>query len=255
MLRSFSVLAIALLSSCAHSPHGRSQLLLVGSDRVNATGVKEFSRIKFRESIVTDKDDNAFVSCVVQALANQTSTKDWEVVIFRADEANAFALPGNKIGVNSGLLRVAVNQDQLAAVIGHEMGHVIAEHGRERMSQEALLQTTSFVGGIVTGGSYIASGLTSALEGAAQIGILYPFNQIQENEADLIGLELSARAGFQPGEAVEFWKNMDVYSPPDSTSPLSAHPTTTARIENIESHLPDVEEIAKSVVRRPSCDQ
>jgi predicted Zn-dependent protease len=227
--------------------------MFASEKRVDDFGTKQFERMKAREFIETDPDDNAFVQCVVHQLATQTPGRTWEAVIFKNDDANAFALPGNKIGINTGLLRVTVNQDQLAAVLGHEMGHVLAQHGRERMSQQSAVDTLSFMGGIVSRANRTAGAVTSLVGTAAEVGILYPFTQMQENEADMIGLNLLAQAGFKPKESVEFWKNMDVYAPSSRESILSGHPTNATRAENLSNHLSEAEVIAKASVSQPTC--
>ncbi len=256
MPKNFNILvALSALafSACAHSPTGRGQLMFASEKRTDEFGAKQFERIKNREFIDEDPDANRFVQCVVAELAKQTPGRTWEAVVFRNDDANAFALPGHKIGIHSGLLRVTVNQDQLAAVLGHEMGHVLAQHGRERMSQQSTLDTFNYLGGIVGRQNKAAGAVTTLVGTGAQLGILYPFSQIQENEADLIGLKLVAQAGFRPKESIEFWRNMDVYAPSSRESILSGHPTNATRVENLSSHLNEAEALTASAIHRPEC--
>jgi predicted Zn-dependent protease len=227
--------------SCSTSPLGRPQLTAVSTKRVDDFGNKAFERLKRRERTFNDPEANRFVACVVSALELQVEPQNkWEAVIFQNSEANAFALPGRKIGINSGLLRVTVNQDQLAAVIGHEMGHVLAQHGREKVSQQTALGAVDQVLGIFTRGNRQAEALAHLVEGVVQIGILYPFSRVQEDEADLIGLELMAKAGFHPTEAVEFWKNMSVYSGDGSSSSLSTHSPNQIRIEKLQKNIQEL---------------
>ena len=253
MRKLFSFIALLTLSACAHSPTGRGQLMFASEKRTDEFGAKQFERIKNREFIDDDKDANSFVQCVVRELAKQTPGRTWEAVIFRSDEANAFALPGNKIGINSGLLRVTLNQHQLAAVLGHEMGHVLAQHGRERMSQQSTLDTFNYLGGIVGRQNKAAGAVTTLVGTTAQLGILYPFSQTQENEADLIGLKLVAQAGVKPSESIEFWKNMDTYAPSSRESILSGHPTNATRVENLSGGLSEAEKISQASSARPEC--
>ncbi|MEM6710478.1 MAG: M48 family metallopeptidase, partial [Pseudomonadota bacterium] len=159
-------------------------------------GVAAFADIKTKTPANTDATTDRYVQCVsdhiVRALGNGNPS-DWEVEVFAADQANAFALPGGKIGVYTGLLNVAANQDQLATVIGHEVAHVLARHSNERVSTASLAQTGLQVVQIAAGADTPAKQQLLGLLGAgAQYGIILPFGRKQESEADLIGLDLMA---------------------------------------------------------------
>ena len=155
---------------------------------------------------------------------------------FKDDDPNAFALPGGKMGVYTGMLKVAENQDQLAAVLGHEVGHVLAQHGNERMSQQQL---TNVALAAAAGSGYVDSASMQALGLGAQIGILLPYSRSHESEADVIGLDLMAEAGFDPRESVQLWRNMGKAgggAPPEF---MSTHPAGNTRIDNLLSHMAD----------------
>ena len=232
----FSLVFLLFLVGCATS-----------ESRVEELGAKTFERAKRRYFVEEGERVNAYVHCVVKALTAALPIQhQWEVVIFKNEEANAFALPGGKIGVNTGLLRAALNSDQLAAVLGHEIGHVIAEHGRERMTQQFSLDAFRVVSTIATRGSDSSAAVADGLAGVAQIGILYPFNQVQESEADLIGLQLAASAGFDPSQAIDFWLNMQTLGVLNSSSSFSSHPAIKERIQKLKVHMSDV------VTLRPS---
>src|SRR3546814_2582617 len=127
------------------------------------------------------------------------------------DEPNAFALPGGKVGVYTGIFKVARNQDQLAAVIGHEIGHVIAHHHDERITRQLMAQGALGVAGELIGSRYGqgAANTTTQLGGAAAQGLfLLPNSRTQESEADVVGQRLMAQAGFDPRAAVHLWQNM-----------------------------------------------
>lgn len=236
---------IAFGVACATSPLGRKQLMLVSDSEMNQMGVQAFQQMKSTTPV--DKDPNAkkYIQCIVdpllQAAQSQSGIppKDWEVQIFEDKTANAFALPGGKIGVHTGMFKVAKTDAQLAAVIGHEIGHVIAKHGAERMSQQASTQVGLSALGAITPQNPNSNLLMGLLGVGAQVGILLPFSRTQESEADLIGLDLMARAGFDPKQSVELWKNMAAASggnaPPEW---LSTHPADKSRIQNLQSHLP-----------------
>lgn len=254
MLRSFNPIiligAAAFLTSCSTTSEGRKQFSLVSNKRVERDGERAFSRLKNRNIIVEKKSDKDFVNCVISKLkpsfnAQTGATTDWEVAIFKSEDANAFALPGKKIGLNSGLLRVAVNEAQLAAVLAHEIAHVEAEHGRERTSQQVALESLGYVSGILgrssRGSSKTLATSLTATRGAVQLGLLYPFSKVQEEEADLIGLELMAKAGFDPREALHFWENMEVYGTSGSDSILSTHPSHQSRLKILESRVIEIQ--------------
>jgi predicted Zn-dependent protease len=183
----------------------------------------------------------------------------WDVVVFKDDDANAFALPGGKIGVNSGLLKVAKTPDQLAAVIGHEVSHVIANHSNERVSTafatESGLQLASALAGAASPTQQQLFGLLGV--GIAQFGVLLPFSRTQESEADAVGLDLMASAGFDPRQSIDLWRNMAAAGggarPPEF---LSTHPGHETRIHNLEARLPHALPIYEQAVKagkRPSC--
>lgn len=229
-------LIVALLAGCATSPTGRNQLLVFPADEMNAMGIQAFAEIRAKEPVDTDSATNDYVRCVATAITDQVPDKKtkWEVVVFKNDTPNAFALPGGKMGVYTGMLKVAVNQNQLAAVLGHEVGHVLAQHGNERMSQEQL---TNVALAAAAGSGYLDAASMQALGLGAQVGILLPYSRTHESEADLIGLDLMAEAGFDPRQSVQLWQNMQKEgggAPPEF---LSTHPASSTRIDNLLSHM------------------
>lgn len=253
------LVACIFFSSCATTSEGRKQLSLVSDDRAARDGKRAFERIKNRNLLSNDPADNKYVSCVAKALASD----NWDIVILQDDQANAFAFPGNKIAVNSGLLRVTVNQDQLATAIAHEIAHIHANHSAERTSQQIVLEAVSQVSKITSrNSSSLSKGVGLALNAGAvvvQLGLLYPFSRIQEEEADLKGLELMASAGFDPNEALPFWKNMEVYGAGGTEGPLSTHPTHQARIKTLEKRIAarSWQDTPPSLagISRPTCDR
>jgi hypothetical protein len=164
----------------------------------------------------------------------------WEVVVFEDESPNAFALPGGKIGVHTGMLAVATTAGQLAAVVGHEIGHVLLRHGNERLSQNAVAQSA------VEGSSVAMSSMKPEARNAvvgglgvgAEYGVLLPFSRKHENEADVVGQRFMAEAGYNPAEAVKLWQKMESLSqgqaPPQW---MSTHPANATRIENLKANL------------------
>lgn len=231
----------ALLVACATSPLGRKQLVFFPDDQLNQMGGAAYAQAKQETPPSTDAVANSYVSCVARAVTAEVEKgpREWEVTVFNSDEVNAFALPGGKIGVYSGLLKVAKNQEQLAAVISHEVAHVLARHGNERVSTAYATQTgLQLVEAIAGGASEDKSNLMALLGLGAQVGVILPFSRTQETEADLLGLDLMAKAGFDPRASVELWKNMMAASGNGGPVFLSTHPASTTRIKDLENRMP-----------------
>lgn len=256
---------LALLAACATSPTGRRQLLMVSDSQINQMGLATFQQMKATDKLSTDKGKQATAQCIVQSLVAQLPPPwqglDWEVQVFAIDSANAFALPGGKVGINTGLFRVATNQDQLAAVIGHEIGHVIARHSNERLSQSILADVGANVVGAYVGRNASPDQVKQvvALLGAgAQVGVLLPYSRLQESEADHLGQELMARAGFDPRQAAQLWDNM-IRASAGSAAPLrllSTHPDAAERARVLAAGAPQlllVYQQARAAGRVPRC--
>ena len=254
MRRIYVASLLLLLVACATSPTGRNQLKLFSEEKIAQMGIQSYQQMKQEEPIDTSTADNRYVKCVANAITRVTGG-EWEVTVFKDDQVNAFALPGGKIGVYSGLLDVAKTDDQLAAVIGHEVGHVLADHGNERVSQQAATQgglqvVSAFLGGSGGGGN---QAVMSALGLGAQVGILLPFSRTQESEADTIGLELMARAGFDPRESVALWQNMAAAGGEKPAEFMSTHPSNQHRINNLESHMNQAMQLYQQAPNKPNC--
>lgn len=237
-----ALIAAASLTACTSSPTGRNQLLMFSDSEMSTLGARSFEQMKAEIPINNDPRVNQYVQCVAKAITDtippQASFKEWEVVVFESNQVNAFALPGGKIGVYTGLLKVAVNQDQLATVIGHEVAHVLAEHSNERLSQSQLANAGLQLANVAIGASEYKQyqQITMAALGVGvQYGVILPYGRTQESEADIVGLEYMAKAGFDPRQSVELWKNMARASngsqPPEL---LSTHPSHTTRIRDLQ---------------------
>jgi predicted Zn-dependent protease len=152
---------------------------------------------------------------------------------------NAFALPGGKIGVYTGILNVTENQDQLAAIIGHEVGHVIEHHSNERLSANKVSNVGMAVAAIALGASDVDNkGLWVAGLGlGVQYGIIMPYSRSHESEADIVGQDLMARSGFAPQASVQLWKNMSKLSKDAPPEFMSTHPSNETRIKQLNAHL------------------
>ena len=251
---------LVLVAACTTSPTGREQLVVLPDDQMNSMGRQQFKQIKQEKPVERNPAVNRYVRCVALAVARQaeddTGVSEWEVVVFKDDTANAFALPGGKIGVHTGLLGVAETPDQLAAVLGHEVGHVIARHGNERVSQALGVQLGLATASAAMGDSENRGLVLGALGLGAQYGVLLPYGRTQESEADTIGQRLMAEAGFDPRAAVQLWRNMEQaggQSPPEF---LSTHPSHSSRIRALQRGVDDALPLyrrAQNQGRSPDC--
>ncbi len=253
------VLVAVLVAACTTSPLGRSQLRLFPEQAMASMGVSAFTQLKQKGSVGRSGRTNEYVECVARAITAELGdgAGAWEVVVFEEDSANAFALPGKKIGVHTGLLDVAGNQDQLAAVIGHEVAHVVAHHGNERYSAGVATQVGMQVAASALDikDPKVRLGL-AALGLGLQVGVLLPYGRAHESEADLLGLDLMARAGFDPRQSIELWKNMSAAGGAAPPEFLSTHPSHTTRIGGLRKRLDlavPLYERARATGKRPNC--
>lgn len=252
-----ALLLVSLMSACATSPTGRSQLIFMPDDELDAMGLQAFNNLKSEKPISQDTRDNQFVRCVAEAITREVGDS-WEVVVFEDGALNAFALPGNKIGVHSGLVDLVDNQDQLATVIGHEVGHVLAKHSNERMSQKLGTQMgVSLIAAVTTPQTALGQTAVSLLGIGAQYGIIMPFSRLHESEADNIGIELMAKAGFDPTESITLWQKMSEASQgPQPVEFLSTHPSHATRIEDLQKLMPKALQLmqqAHNAGKKPNC--
>ena len=262
-IASLSAWLVALLvAGCATTPLGRSQLVLFPESRMAEMGKLAYAEMQKATPASKDGRANDYVSCVANAIieANPSlASTAWELTLFDSEQANAFALPGGKLGVYTGMLNVAENQDQLAAVIGHELAHVTARHGNERVSTNFATQTGLQVAAIAAGagGAGQRNELFGLLGVGAQVGVLLPFGRAQETEADLLGLDYMANAGFRPAEASNLWRNMSKTGGNRPPEFLSTHPAAKTRIDRLTERTPAAEQLsqaAREAGRRPRCD-
>jgi predicted Zn-dependent protease len=261
---SLASLGVLFVLACATSPTGRSQVLLYSDAELDQMGAASFEQQKREIAVSADTSTNHYVECVAAAIVAELEASlrgGWEVRVFESPQVNAFALPGRKIGVFEGLLRVATDQDQLAAVLGHEVGHVLARHGNERVSQLTLSQLSQAAVAVAIESSDMGSATGQMVMAGfgigAQYGVLLPYSRAHETEADTIGLDLMARAGFDPQASVVLWRNMAAASggpaPPEW---LSTHPSSESRIANLQAHMAKAEELsfeARREGRSPRC--
>ncbi|MCB2052877.1 MAG: M48 family metallopeptidase [Geminicoccaceae bacterium] len=235
-----------MLAGCGGGSTGLG-LDLVSDEEVEQMSLETWERIESE----TPRSDDARAQRTVDRIADRLlravgeDPGRWETVLFEGEQANAFALPGRKIGVYEGLFDVAKTDAQMAAVIGHEIAHVQAEHGQERVSSQVatsgivqLVSTALQMGDIA-----YADAIAGALGVGAQYGVLLPYGRNQESEADALGLKTMAEAGYDPREAIALWRNMDARGGARPPQFLSTHPSPGNRIAALEERMPEALEI------------
>ncbi|BBL71904.1 M48 family metallopeptidase [Methylogaea oryzae] len=257
-LPSAIALTALLVTACATSPLGRNQLMLLSGQQLNAMGIQAFEQKKSSTPVDRSAAVNHYVECVARQLLGAQAGQ-WEIRVFDDPTPNAFALPGGKIGVHKGLLKVAQNQHQLATVLGHEIAHVQANHANERASQEfAMQQGINLLAAAGDPSSQAGRTVLGVLGLGAKYGVLMPYNRLQESEADLVGLDTMAQAGFDPAQSINLWINMDKAGGAQPVEFLSTHPSHGTRIQALQQRLPQataLQQQALAAGRRPNCDQ
>ena len=250
----------ATLVACATttSPTGRKQYVgAVSQEQLNQLGAQSFAQMKTQKAQTTSAAQRNYVSCVTNAIVAQlpaNARSGWETAVFVDEDPNAFALPGGKVGVYTGIFKVARDQDQLAGVIAHEIGHVVSRHHDERITRQMGAQAgVQLLGALAGNYGNLASQGGSLL---AQTGFLLPGSRAQESEADVVGQQLMAQAGFDPRGAVNLWQNM--ISAGGSRPPqwLSTHPDPQARIGELQSRAADLVptmQAARKAGKTPRC--
>lgn len=252
-----SILICSLLLSCSQVPiSGRRQLKLLPESQLESMAIGQYQQTLQKASIVRSGQDYRRMMRVGSRVKNAVlkyfsrypnkasqdfSKLNWELTLIESDQVNAWAMPGGKIAFYTGIMELFDNDAQCAAVMAHEIAHVVASHGNERMSQ-GLLQQVGMASLAValkdkpqqTRNLFLASyGL-----GTSVLGTL-PFSRIQESEADELGLAFMARAGYDPRSAIQFWKKMKTVGggarPPEF---LSTHPAPDSRIKKLQQQLP-----------------
>lgn len=231
-----------LIAACATTPTGRKQLELLPDDQLAQMGSDAFVQMKQKEPVSRDSEVTAYVRCiadeVIEANQRRLKTKTWDVEVFASDQINAFALPGGHIGVYQGMVEFAENQDQLAAVIAHEVAHVLADHGNARASEQLAAQGVLGAVSALTDMDGMTQGLVlGALGLGYTVGIQLPHSREQEAEADELGMTMMAEAGFDPRGAVRLWERMSQLGGERPPQFLSTHPHPESRVRSLSEQL------------------
>ena len=250
------VFLLLILVACTQAPvTHRSQLILVSAEEETKLGAQAYREVLSKSPTVKSDRYVDPVRRIGERLARAADRSDykWEfAVIDDPKQVNAFALPGGKVAVYTGILPVAQDSDGLAVVMGHEIAHVIARHGAERMSQGLATQLGANVLGAAVGGTPSGNLLLAAYGLGAQLGVLLPYSRTQESEADHIGLILMAKAGYDPRAATAFWERMArASSGGGSPEFVSTHPGHETREQQIRAWLPEALQHFNATARAP----
>lgn len=246
--------ALQSLAGCYKAPGtARDQFIYLSPEKEIAMGVSAFRDILRSAPLSLDPDVNDLVHRVGRRIADAANKPEylWEfAVIEEPHMVNAFCLPGGKVAVFTGILPVTKNEAGLATVMGHEVAHALQRHGAERISRSILEQIAQLGTLAAAATGHLDPGVMQGLQSAYGVGVSLPFNRKQESEADYIGLQLMAKAGYDPREAVPFWERMSgcpknmigtlcFRSANSIPEFLSTHPSDITRINQIEASLPD----------------
>ncbi|MEZ6056878.1 MAG: M48 family metallopeptidase [Planctomycetaceae bacterium] len=232
-----------LLPGCLSAPiSDRKQFVITSEADEIRMGEEAYAEILATETRSTNTEYQQLVEKVGRRIAAVSGRPDfrWEFQVLQSEEMNAFCLPGGKVAIYEGIIPLCVNEAGLAVVMSHEIAHALARHGGERMSQQAVAQTTGgLLNGITKDKSQQTQERVSQAYGAiAEYGVLLPYSRTHETEADSIGLTLMARAGYDPSEAPKFWTRFSEVSGPKQPEFMSTHPSDHRRSEHLSELLP-----------------
>lgn len=253
---SLYLLSLLMLAGCSSVPlTGRKQLLLVSDQEVLSSSLTQYNDYIKTAQKSTNATQTAMVVRVGKniatateqylrnhGLASEIQDFSWEFNLVKSDEVNAFCMPGGKIVVYEGLMKLVSSDDELAVVLGHEVAHAVAKHSNERISQQMLTQYgAQLLGQSLSGKSQMIQTVTNTVYGiGSQYGMTLPFSRKHETEADYMGLILMSMAGYNPDKAVTFWQKMSASSGGKVPEFMSTHPSDARRISDIQKELPAI---------------
>ena len=235
-----SIIILFIIAGCTHkTPYTeRSQMIFMSAKEELALGETSYKQALSKAKIINNTYDSKRIKTIGAKIALAANRADfkWEFNLVQNDEMNAFCLPGGKVVVYTGILKAAKNDDQLATVISHEVAHALARHGAERMSSAKVQQGIQILGNIVlaTTAPDYTNTFNQAYGIGSNLGVMLPYGRLQESEADEIGIYLMVKAGYNPNEAVNFWKNMNT-GKKSTNEFFSTHPSSSTRIKDIQN--------------------
>ena len=273
MFRSRTITKLLFCLVAVFSLFKTEAALLVSEREIEIESQKAWEQMKASLPVSRDLSKRTQVNCIAKKIIRQLDEpfvdEDWEIEVFENPGVNAFAMPGGKLGVYTGLFSVASNQDELATVIGHEIAHVTEKHSYERAKREMRTRVGTTIGMAVIAGNmanrqirsqadiYEMNNQINAVNTMSQIlstyGLNLPFNRQQESDADKTGLRLMAEAGFNPFASLSLWKKMQEDSNRPNLEFVSSHPSSENRIKGLSSQLSEALKLYNAVERKPRC--
>lgn len=255
VLGAVAVLALAACTTVTET--GRTQLNFISDSELQLAASAQFQQMKEQVPLSTNAAYKEQVERVGRRIAavvqEQMTDAQWEFVVFDDPQVNAFAMPGGKVGVYTGLLKLVDSDDELATVMGHEVAHVSASHGGERVSQATAAQGVGVLLGyaVKERSELTRQAVATAYGLGVQVGALLPYSRLQESEADEIGLTYAARAGYDPRASITFWEKMAAQSRESGSPPqfLSTHPNPDNRIAKLHELMPDALQVYADATR------
>ncbi len=229
-------------SGCATNPEtGRSQFMLVSQGQLAKLSASAWSDVKAETPVSMDRSLNNQLRRVggrIVGAANRAN-ENWEYAVFDTDEKNAFVMPGGKVGFYRGIMEFSENDDQVAAIMGHETGHVAARHAAERYSQQLAAGVGLQVANVALSqrDNRYKKEIAAILGVGVQFGIILPFSRQHELEADKLGVDYMYRAGYDPRQAVRLWERMGATSKSRQPEILSTHPSPQTRVRALDAYI------------------
>ncbi|MFC5195811.1 MULTISPECIES: M48 family metallopeptidase [Bizionia] len=251
---------LLLVASCATNPFTGSQTMaLVSNDQLFPTAFQQYNQVLAENKVITGTSQSEMIKRVGQRISVSAERwlnangyqgylegYKWEYNLIESDQVNAWCMPGGKIAFYTGILPIAENETAIAAIMGHEVAHALANHGQQRMSAAYIQQGIALAGNVLIEDNQTRDIFNQSYGIGTQVGVMLPFSRSHETEADKIGLILMAVAGYNPEEAANLWRRMDANSggqaPPEF---LSTHPANASRIENLTNLVPQAKSEAK----------
>ncbi|OBX21113.1 MULTISPECIES: M48 family metallopeptidase [Bizionia] len=251
---------LILVASCATNPFTGSQTMaLVSNDQLFPTAFQQYNQVLSENKVITGTSQSEMIKRVGQRISVSAERwlnangyqgylegYKWEYNLIESDQVNAWCMPGGKIAFYTGILPIAENETAIAAIMGHEVAHALANHGQQRMSAAYIQQGIALAGNVLIEDNQTRDIFNQSYGIGTQVGVMLPFSRSHETEADKIGLILMAVAGYNPEEAANLWRRMDANSggqaPPEF---LSTHPANASRIENLTNLVPQAKSEAK----------
>jgi predicted Zn-dependent protease len=237
-LMAAGLVVLGLVGCETNDQLGRSQLILVDDSSLEKAALASWADQMKTAKISKDPKMNARLNAVGKKIVTAAGMGDkpWEFVLFDNAQPNAFVIPGYKVGVNTGMFTVIKNDDQLAAILGHETAHVIGKHAAERMSQTAAASIALEVATQQTSGN-TQKAIANYGGLGAQLGLLLPYSRKHELEADRLGVDLAVKAGYRASESVALWQNMQAMGNKAPPEFLSTHPNDQRRIDDLRAYI------------------